>query len=46
MITFVVGMYLKLGWQPYLYQDDMEGRWRSVYERQGLPPARDECVFP
>ncbi len=28
-------IYLRLGWQPYLYCDEMEGRWRSVFARLG-----------
>ena len=25
-----VSTYLKLGWRPWLYLDDMEGRWRAL----------------
>ena len=28
-----IGIYLKLGWRPYLYLEDMERRWRETYER-------------
>lgn len=41
-----IGIYLKLGWRPYLHLDDMEGRWRETYERLGSRFLRDECVEP
>ncbi|MGQ9632492.1 MAG: GNAT family N-acetyltransferase [bacterium] len=28
--------YLKLGWVPFLYAPDMEGRWRAVCEKLGI----------
>ena len=27
-----VKIYLDLGWKPWLYLDDMEGRWRALAE--------------
>lgn len=27
--------YLNLGWKPWLYLDDMEGRWRAIAEKMG-----------
>ncbi|MBR2508337.1 MAG: hypothetical protein IKB71_01170 [Lentisphaeria bacterium] len=27
--------YLNLGWKPWLYLDDMEGRWRAIAEKLG-----------
>lgn len=41
-----IGIYLKLGWRPYLHLDDMEGRWRETYKRLGSRFLRDECVEP
>ena len=41
-----IGIYLKLGWRPYLHRGDMEGRWRETYERLGSRFLRDECVEP
>lgn len=43
--------YLKLGWRPWLYEDDMEGRWRALAEIFGrsfeslkpLPRYFDYC---
>ena len=29
--------YLKLGWVPFLFQDDMPGRWKAVCETLGWP---------
>lgn len=26
-------VYLSLGWKPWLYQEDMEGRWRAIAEK-------------
>ena len=26
-----IAIYLKLGWQPYVYRKDMEPRWREVF---------------
>jgi len=26
-----IGLYLKLGWRPYIYHDDMELRWRNIF---------------
>ena len=46
-----VSTYLKLGWRPWLYLDDMEGRWRALADLLKLDfdsfksvPA--DCVFP
>ena len=30
-----ISIYLKLGWRPYIYRDDMESRWRSIFVRLG-----------
>lgn len=32
--------YLDLGFEPFLYQDDMEGRWRAVREALGRPAGK------
>jgi len=26
-----IAIYLKLGWRPYIYCDEMESRWRSIF---------------
>ena len=31
-----VKTYLKLGWKPWLYLEEMEGRWRALAEKFGL----------
>jgi mycothiol synthase len=28
-----ISIYLKLGWQPYVYCDEIESRWRSIFAR-------------
>jgi hypothetical protein len=30
-----IAIYLKLGWRPYLFAEDMEPRWRDVYAGMG-----------
>jgi mycothiol synthase len=30
-----IAVYLKLGWRPYVYRDDMEPRWRNVFASLG-----------
>jgi mycothiol synthase len=30
-----ISIYLKLGWRPYVYREDMESRWRSIFARLG-----------
>ena len=37
-----IAIYLKLGWRPSLYQDDMHHRWRAVYRRLGRDFAPEE----
>ncbi len=32
-----VSVYLKLGWRPWLFQDDMPGRWKDVCGKLGYP---------
>ncbi len=46
-----VSTYIKLGWQPWLYLDDMEGRWRALadvlkrdFDSFKSVPA--DCQFP
>ena len=41
-----IGVYLKLGWRPYLYLEDMERRWRETCERLGRRFLREECIEP
>jgi mycothiol synthase len=28
-----ISIYLKLGWRPYIYRGEMEGRWRNIMAR-------------
>ncbi|HEX3093716.1 MAG TPA: GNAT family N-acetyltransferase [Candidatus Angelobacter sp.] len=30
-----IAIYLMLGWRPYIYRDDMESRWRSIFANLG-----------
>ncbi len=30
-----ISIYLKLGWRPYLYHEDMESRWQSIFAQLG-----------
>jgi mycothiol synthase len=30
-----ISIYLKLGWVPYIYREDMVPRWRSIFARLG-----------
>ncbi len=30
-----ISIYLKLGWKPYLYCEEMESRWRSIFAQVG-----------
>ena len=46
-----VKTYLDLGWKPWLYLPEMEGRWRALsetlkrdYDSQGVLP--EKCEFP
>ncbi|MBT5320426.1 MAG: hypothetical protein HOL45_11030 [Chloroflexi bacterium] len=39
-----IAIYLKLGWRPYLFADDMEPRWRDVYAGMGLTYTSDDGV--
>ncbi len=41
-----IGIYLNLAWRPYLYQEDMERRWREVFKRLGRTFLREDCVEP
>ncbi|MCI0833285.1 MAG: GNAT family N-acetyltransferase [Chloroflexi bacterium] len=31
-----INIYLKLGWQPLLFQDDQTARWSEVFEKLGM----------
>jgi len=33
--TAAISIYLKLGWRPYVYREDMVPRWRSIFGRLG-----------
>jgi hypothetical protein len=39
-----IAIYLKLGWRPYLFAEDMEPRWRDVYAGMGLAFSSRDCV--
>ena len=46
-----VKTYLKLGWKPWLYLEEMEGRWRALAEKFGLDfdslgCLPEHCTFP
>ena len=46
-----VSTYIKLGWQPWLYLEDMEGRWRKLAEilNRDFDSFRSvlaDCEFP
>jgi len=30
-----ISIYLKLGWRPFLYREEMEARWREVFAGLG-----------
>jgi mycothiol synthase len=30
-----ISIYLKLGWRPYIYREDMVPRWRAIFARLG-----------
>ena len=30
-----ISIYLKLGWVPYMYREDMAPRWRAIFARLG-----------
>jgi mycothiol synthase len=32
-------IYLALGWEPHLYADGMEARWREIFKRLDLTPG-------
>jgi mycothiol synthase len=38
-----IRVYLSMGWRPFLYQEDMQRRWRAVHEKLGIPFATHEC---
>ena len=31
-----IRIYLRLGWEPHLYAEGMEQRWREIFERLGM----------
>lgn len=39
-----VKTYLRLGWQPWLYQEDMEGRWRILADELGFDYNKLNCL--
>lgn len=41
-----IGMYLSLGWRPYLYAEGMEARWRQIFARLGRNFSPGDGVSP
>lgn len=39
-----ISIYLKLGWRPYIYIDEMESRWTEVYAGMGLTYTTSDGV--
>jgi mycothiol synthase len=39
-----IGIYLRLGWQPYLYTEEMEARWRAIFGRLNREYSIEMCV--
>jgi mycothiol synthase len=36
--------YIKLGFVPFLYSSDMEGRWQEVYTKLDLNFSKEKCI--
>ncbi|MEX0761358.1 MAG: GNAT family N-acetyltransferase [Dehalococcoidia bacterium] len=36
-------IYLKFGWRPFLYREDMESRWRAIFTSLGREFRREDC---
>ena len=41
-----IKIYLSVGWRPYLHHEDMDPRWRKIYEGVGRRYRTEECVQP
>jgi mycothiol synthase len=39
-----IWVYLKLGWRPYVYREDMMPRWQSIFARLGREFDPSLCV--
>jgi mycothiol synthase len=39
-----ISIYLKLGWRPFVYLDDMNERWRSILVRLGRVAELEEML--
>lgn len=39
-----IAIYLRLGWQPLLYAEEMEQRWRDIFARLGRRFSLAECA--
>jgi mycothiol synthase len=39
-----IAIYLRLGWRPYVYRDDMGPRWRAIFKKVGREFDRDTIV--
>lgn len=49
-ITAIIA-YLNLGWKPWLYEEDMESRWRNIATKIGrqfdsFNACPEKCAFP
>ncbi|HEY1526547.1 MAG TPA: GNAT family N-acetyltransferase [Candidatus Angelobacter sp.] len=40
-----LAIYLMQGWRPYIYRDDMESQWRSVYDILGRDFAKNNPLY-
>ncbi len=41
-----VAVYLKLGWRPWMVDDDMPARWAAMYEKLGIAPVEPAPDMP
>ncbi len=39
-----ISIYLKLGWRPYIYREDLVPRWRAVFARLGREFEAEETL--
>ncbi|MCU1333055.1 MAG: Acetyltransferase family [Candidatus Angelobacter sp.] len=40
-----IAIYLMQGWRPYIYRDDMESRWRSLYDILGRDFVKNDALY-
>ena len=41
-----IGLYLKFGWRPWLWAEDMPGRWRKILNELKIAPGTIENYRP